>query len=76
MNIVTDDNSYEISLTDGDSQFEDDANGGSALADSIEDDRSRYEHIISELTEFENVQRKTEEKEAVLEKKNSDRYNG
>lgn len=70
---ITNDNTYEISLTDGDSQFEDDASGESALADSIEDDRSRYDQVISELTEFENAQRKSEEKEAVLEKKDSDR---
>jgi hypothetical protein len=60
MIIVPDDDSYKTSLTDEGSQFEDDdANLGSALADPIDDDRSRYEQVISELTEFENSQFET-----------------
>ena len=65
------DDYYNTSLTEGDSQFMDDARSESASADSIEDDRSRYEQVIRELTEFENAQSKAEEEEAILEKANS-----
>jgi hypothetical protein len=60
MIFVIDDNPYETSLTDVGSQFENDASVGSALADSVEDEHLRYEQVISELTEFENAQCKTE----------------
>ena len=56
-----------------DSQLTDEMGDDFLLADSIEDDRPRYEQVISELTEFEKAQRRTEENEIVLEKKNSDR---
>ena len=62
---------YSTSLTERDDQFADDVSSESALADSLEDDLSRYEQVIHELTEFENAQGQAGEEEAILEKANS-----